>query len=390
MSGKTGRGPELVFVLKDGIRGHENQSAGVAWWLRRLSGAEIVGIDVPGLSGFERFFRLKVLAKGLKGGDGKSCRRWLESAGGDAILGSVLERIADTGARPETVLFLSAGSSAAPWCLALSRVAGVGCCTIMTPSILGTSPFDLAIVPEHDFSEPASDILVTLGAPNMIRPELLESEAALLASRFPSGSAEKWGMMIGGEDANYTIRPDWVSGVLVPLVELAAKQGADVYITTSRRTQQETEDRIAETAGRSSNVRMLVLGSKDPWNPVPGMLGFCDRIFCTEDSVSMISEAATAGHVVFVLGVDRKKGLRKTFMGFTNNLVEGGFLPPRFLWGSPRFDLMIDSFCRRNLAAIWCGSENECSAGSSGGDSGNPSFNEAKRAAEWILARWTC
>ncbi|MDO9507789.1 MAG: ELM1/GtrOC1 family putative glycosyltransferase, partial [Thermovirgaceae bacterium] len=188
---KTVRGPRLVFVLKDGIRGHESQSAGIAWWLQRLAGSEILEIDIPGFSGFERFLRLKVLARRLRGGNGRVCSNWLDGSGGDGIRKLILERISTAGVKAKDVLFLSAGSSVAPWCLALSRVTGAKCCTIMTPSVLGTFPFDYAIVPEHDFPEPSPNILATLGAPNMIRPELLESSGALLTSRFPSNHEER-------------------------------------------------------------------------------------------------------------------------------------------------------------------------------------------------------
>lgn len=389
MTGSGGKGPSIVFVLKDGIRGHDNQSAGVAEWLRNIAGADISWIDIPRLKGWKRFFWNKIKAGDILGKNVPSCLSWIEGAGGNHLLEEIRDRINDAGVKAESVLFISAGSSGAPFCLALSRVTGSKCCCIMTPSVLGTKPFDFAIVPEHDFPQPSPNLLATLGAPNMIRPELLDSEGAMLAARYPSEAAEKWGILTGGDDANYTIPPEWVEEVLDPLLQTAEKNGADVYITTSRRTHPDTEERISEMVKYRSNIRMLVLGTREKWNPVPGMLAICSRIFCTEDSVSMISEAATAGHVVHILRVGKQGGVRKILQDLTAAMVDRNLLARGRLWGVPRFDLMIESFCAGGFAANYdpvnINVENIAVRHSRAKNSG---LNEARRAAEWIIQRW--
>ena len=367
MSEKTGKGPRLVFVIKDGIRGHENQSAGIAWWLQELGGSKVVGIDVPVLSGFERFLRLKVLAQRLRGGDERVCRKWLEGSAGEGIREFVLERVLDAGVKAKDVLFLSAGSSAAPWCLALARALGGHCCTLMTPSVIGTDAFDFAIVPEHDFPKSAPNILVTLGAPNMIRPDLLKEEAARLVRMFPPAQEVRWAILIGGDDANYALSPSWVQKNIPRLIDQAERSGADVYITTSRRTSPAAEEAIISVVRKKKFVRALILASREDWNPVPGMLGLCGKIFCTEDSVSMISEAFTAGCEVEILRVERRRGIRTLLQKVTRWLVSRGLISRRSLWGVPRFDIMIDSFGRID--------END--------------FNEARWAAMWMIEEWS-
>ena len=42
---------KAILILSDGIRGHLNQSRGVAHWLSRLTGAEILESEVPLLTG---------------------------------------------------------------------------------------------------------------------------------------------------------------------------------------------------------------------------------------------------------------------------------------------------------------------------------------------------
>jgi mitochondrial fission protein ELM1 len=55
----------------------------------------------------------------------------------------------------------------------------------MTPSVLGTAPFDFAVVPEHDHPQKRDNVLPTLGAPNAIFPDELERQGWELAQKYP-------------------------------------------------------------------------------------------------------------------------------------------------------------------------------------------------------------
>ncbi len=102
----------------------------------------------------------------------------------------------------------------------------------------------------------------------------------------------------------------------------------------------------------------------------------------------MLSESATSGAHVYLLRVWRKKGGRRNLQRGTERLVRSGLLSEKFLWGTPRFDRMIDLFIDRGLITempsnvkLWRSVlERELSA--------PPSFNEACRAARWILENW--
>ncbi len=367
MSKGNKKGPCAVFVLKDNIRGHENQSTGIAWWLSELGGASVELLTLPKLSGWLRFLWYKVRSRSLKNSEPDVCRKWLWSVPeGEGLLRDVEQTLKNLSVEAEGVLFISAGSSAAPWCLALARAVGGKCCTIMTPSVLCTRSFDLAIVPEHDFPEADSNTLVTLGAPNMIRPDLLKEGSRKLSKMYPPTGRERWAILLGGDDANYTLSPFWIEGVIPDILNDAEKAGADVYITTSRRTSPEAERAAIKTAKDRSSVRALILASREGWNPVPGMLGLCGKVFCTEDSVSMISEAFTAGCEVEILRVERNRSIRRSLQEATRWLVSKGLIPRKFLWGVPRFDMMIDSFER-----VY-----------------EKDFNEARRAAIWLIEEW--
>lgn len=382
-----GRGPDKIIILSDGIRGHLHQSRGVANCLHQLAGGAVSVHEVPRLKGVHRFRMLKIGGRFLPRGKESDLLSWLEETGGRSLLQEVRKEIGETS--PEKVLFLSAGSSAAPFCLSLARLMGARCAAIMTPAVLGTEPFDFAIVPEHDHPDPAPNLLVTLGAPNHIVPQFLQSHAGELEQRYPANSERRWALLLGGDDGNYRISPEWIRCWVPPLLEQAAREKADLYITTSRRTSPAAEEVLRGVAEGEECVRMLLLASKDPSNPVPGMLGLCDKILCTDDSVSMVSEAVTAGRDVALLRVERKRGLRSSLNRLTESLVAAGLLKPEILSGPPRFDRFFARLAEKGYLTEF---ETPKQLGpflqrrDTAGD--RPLFDEARRAAEWLMERW--
>ncbi len=386
--------PSLVFLLSDGIRGHLFQGRGVAGWISRFTGADVVEMDVPRPTGWERTRLFKWKARFLPSMDGAGAVRWLEEAGGSSLLDRAGHELAARNSGQNTALFLSAGSGAAPFTIALARATGQKCCTLMTPSVLGTAPFDFAVVPEHDHPEKRENVLSTLGAPNAIFPDELERQGWELAQKYPpretGGEENRWGVLVGGDDANYRVSPEWVRRALGPILEAGAQADADLYITTSRRTCPGAEEELLRLTEGHPSVRMVLLASKDPFNPVPGMLGLCSRIFVTEDSVSMVSEAVTAGREVFLLRTERQSRSRTALQEATAFLVRKKLLPGTMLWGIPRFDVLFDSLKQRGfLNEIKYDTLKFHREGVSFPLADGPLLNESRRAAEWIVERWS-
>ena len=283
-----------VLVISDGIRGHYHQSLGVAIWISKLGGASLDPfIDVPKISSFKRATTMKLDVKKVMAGDRDYANKWLNKAG-----------FRERNFEPET-LFISAGSSAAPFCLALARATGNKCAVVMTPSVIGTKPFDFAIVPEHDVKGPKdSNIITTLGAPNHIyEPELKEIGQKFFMGKDFSGK-KVIALLIGGSDSNYDITPQWVRKALEPFKHI---KNAALLITTSRRTGPEVDDAVWETFADCHSLEYMLLMSKNPRvNSLTAILGVATHLFATEDSVSMVSEAATAGLRVGLIRVPRK------------------------------------------------------------------------------------
>ena len=347
-----------AVIISDGIRGHLHQSQGVAEWLERLEGTEIAQtVNIPEMSIFDRILKMKLFVRGLEVHDGAFSREWLKSFG-------VRYNKYEEG----STLFISAGSRAAPFCLALAKATHNKCAVIMTPSVLGTRPFNYAIVPEHDKPNlKAGNVITTLGAPNHIyTPALKDIARHFFAGRNLEGR-KIIALLIGGSDANYRINSRWARNVLTPLREI---RDAKFLITTSRRTGQSVEETVEEIFSGSPNLEYMFLYSRTPnQNSITAILGAATHVLVTEDSVSMVSEAVTAGFKVGLIRLPRTTGKIKHMLGY----------------GARRFDDMFKEFSERGLIEDF------------GNDLYFPKFleayeqkhglgfNEAKRAAEWII-----
>ncbi len=386
---------KAVVILTEGVRGHLNQSRAVAQWLVRRTGAEILELEVPIPTGVRRS-TLRAAAARLLEGNRRKARDWLALAEGEGVIRTLGPWLMVRDIRegePQSLVLLSAGTLPAFYNVALGYIWRCTCVAIMTPSVIGTEPFDFAIVPEHDYPKDVSNVLTTIGAPNLIVREELGTPAETLMAEFPPQGGRRWGILIGGDDKNYRVTPEWVQKQLGKIFHEAERSDVDLYITTSRRTSREAEAVIKRLSSNCPNVRFLLLASEDPFNPVPSMLGACDEIFTTDDSVNMVSEAATAGHRVVLMRVPRAGFVKPRLQVSTAMLVRAGLLPRRALWGIPRFDQTFRSFEKMGLLVEfrqWMKERRR--------DDYSPfapldetaeidpdGFNEARRAADWIL-----
>ena len=160
-------GPGRVVLLIDDTRGHFHQSRGIARWLERLCGADVREIEVPILKGLRRFLVLKIQGRHLDSASPEEAKAWLRKAGFS------VEAHADIlGSEPGT-LFMATGNSASSFCLALAKALKGYSAVIMTPDVVGTRPFDFAIVPEHDRPDRSDKVLTTLGARRRRRRDFL-------------------------------------------------------------------------------------------------------------------------------------------------------------------------------------------------------------------------
>ncbi len=173
--------------------------------------------------------------------------------------------------------------------------------------------FDLVALPAHDPTR-GDNVLVTTGAANRITPERLAAERRAWEKTFLRLPNPRVAVLIGGNSKAYKMTPAITRNLATQLKEL----DASLMITTSRRTGKENEAILKDTLRDKQNT-FFWDGSGD--NPYFGMLAWADFILVTNDSASMLSEAATTGKPVYMIPLE---GHSKRFDILHKNLIEKG------------------------------------------------------------------
>ena len=150
--------------------------------------------------------------------------------------------------------------------------------------------FDLVAPPYHDGMS-GENVLPTRGALHRITPAKLEAAAARWRARLGSPAAA---VLLGGNGRGHRLTPGRVSA----LADGLARIRGSIVITPSRRTSAEAVDMLRQRLPRAW------IWDRIGDNPYLGMLALAEHLIVTEDSVSMISEAASTGKPVHVAAVD--------------------------------------------------------------------------------------
>ncbi|WP_027858060.1 mitochondrial fission ELM1 family protein [Marinobacterium jannaschii] len=235
-----------ILIISDGKPGHLNQSLGLAEALQRR--CEHVQVEtVAALKPLQALLKL--------------------SAGRDRQL--------------QADLLIAAGHRTHLSLLALKRASGAAAVLMMTPS-LPKRLFDLCLIPRHD--RPA------------IAPNVVETDGAL--NRMQAGSKQpRQGMvLIGGPSKHF----GWDSAQLIAQLESICDGTTNWLLTTSRRT---PEDFLP--ALRVMDLPGLEIVPFEDTGPgwLATELPRASQCWVSEDSVSMVYEALTAGCAVGVLAV---------------------------------------------------------------------------------------
>lgn len=239
---------------------------------------------------------------------------------------------------PRADLILVAGHGCHFAGLAARRAQGGKLVAIMRPS-LPADWFDLCLIPEHDQPAIAEHIIPTRGALNAVQPGgPHHADAGLI--------------LVGGPSEQFA----WDDAAVIAQIRQLADGHADMHwrLSTSRRTP--ASFATALTAQRPANLTLLDHTATPPgW--VETALAEAGQVWVTEDSVSMLYEALTAGGHVGLLRLSRKADGR-VGRGI-DKLLADGWVTPMEGWRT--------------------------------GVCPNPprsTFNEAERCARLILEKW--
>ena len=115
-------------------------------------------------------------------------------------------------------------------------------------------------------------------------------------------------MLVGGEDRYARISNNTAIHLIEALCRSAETHNCQILLTTSRRTPIPVENLIGARLSDSEFCPILVLAHRESSlvDPVNQILALSDLVVVTEDSFSMVCEAASSGRRVIILEVDSK------------------------------------------------------------------------------------
>ena len=165
-------------------------------------------------------------------------------------------------------------------------------------------------------------IMNKIPAANRITPKSVADAGAELSQNLVMSEKPVIGVLLGGDDPYYRIPSELADDLCDVLLDVDAQ----IALTTSRRTFIETDKALKlRLDGNPSCCFFVIANEGSPPNTVSGILGISDVVIVTEDSFSMVCEAASSGKKIAILNVVRKgKGNPKRECVY-RMLVDRGF-----------------------------------------------------------------
>ncbi len=170
--------------------------------------------------------------------------------------------------------------------------------------------FDLVIPMIHDRLE-GPNVLPVATALHPFTPEALAAARAEWGPVLKPDARPLLGVMIGGPTGRMDMSDDVVDAVLAAAADFRARTDGRVRITPSRRTPEPVRARLRAAAQGDDQVTVW---PGEGANPYVGMLACCDRFLITGESVSMVSEALSAGAPVHVAWLPGIRGRHQAFL----------------------------------------------------------------------------
>jgi len=321
-----------VLILNDGRTGHLRQSQAVGEELRQLIESQDLSVLSQTAEVVYRHSWAKLtlplmthLFKIIPVVGPLTLLKWcLTSESFETIL----------SVKPDYVI--SCGSSGSCPNYLLSKFFSSKKIALQKPGWLSTKAFDLVILPRHDLKESKSypgRVITTDGAPNIVCEEYLKCNKKAFLTRFShlnKGDNLKVGLFIGGDSRQYVLTERKMRVVIYQLKELCEEAQVDLLVTTSRRTSQKVENLLTRELKRYPRCRMLIIANRQNIpEAVGGIMGMCDVLCVSGDSISMVSEAASSGKKTVVFPVQNRVPLargKQKHAQFIHYLSEQSFI----------------------------------------------------------------
>lgn len=262
--------PLVIWRLTDGKPGHMQQSLGLVHALQALVPCEVIDIDVVN----QPIGVLDVVLRRFPGGFMKR--------------------------RPHLVV--GAGHATHFGLIAAKRVTGAFTVVLMKPS-LPQRLFDLVVAPTHDGVAPSPRIIQTRGVLNPMRAGVKQPGSVLV--------------LLGGESKH----AGWDDAAVLQQLEIvtaSVPSEHSLVIADSRRTPETLSRTLHERYGRRFQS----------WDACPSgwlaaTLAVTENVWVTEDSVSMVYEALTAGCRVGLLKLPATAATSRVMQGVERLVSDG-------------------------------------------------------------------
>lgn len=296
-----------VLVLDDGKAGHLNQSMAVAEEIRkarltqgyRPEDTRIVTVRVKFKDPWKR--TMLGMCASFASWRCHGCMRCMKACLDRSVYDELMKTYSD--------FVVSCGSSLAGVNIFMSKENNAKNIVVMRPGIfMGLNKFKLALIPEHDSPANRKNVVSTVLAPNLVNEDNLRKDSEVLARRVHVGPSGAVGVFVGGDNPEYSLTDSLTASLADALADFRGKTGADILVTTSRRTPAGSERMLKERSQASGIFKLLVVANeKNPPETVGGILSASKILVVSAESISMVSEAVASGKPVIALRLAKKK-----------------------------------------------------------------------------------
>jgi mitochondrial fission protein ELM1 len=310
---------KTVWVLSDGRPGHFNQSKGVIKALSLTQQLQVEWVDIKLRAGLFRIIQRELLKHT------------------DVAIPSVLLKFFYAFSVPEKLpgMVVSAGgrtSFANAW---LAR--RYHCPNIFIGSLRGLPAKLFSAVLTLEPIPDARNNIVLQFPVSEITPESLdkiEIPSKLLSKRY-------WALLVGGSGSGYSYTPDDWGRLGSLLNQLTEHYGIHWLLCATPRTGQNAQT-ILENEIDNNHLADSSWFSIDSENKIPMYLAIADKVFVTEDSMTMIGEALSSGKPVFSLQPERVNPNQR-YLNALQRYVDRGLLVRHAICELQRNITLIDS-----------------------------------------------
>lgn len=265
-----------VWCLSDGVPGHFNQSKGLIKALEHGFEVELQWIDCKLKAPPLRRLMRKLLNSNVQRYAG-----WIEK----------LHSTEFPAQRVSPDLIISTGGNTAYINIALAH--RYQCKNFFIGSLRGLNPALFTRVFTIEPVGAPNNIVMPL-APTPMGWDDLEAAGKQLKANHDN---PLWTMLIGGSTREYRYSADDWTAIADAMNKLAVEHGIKWLVTTSRRTEDQAEQILSDRLD-AAVVADAVWYKQEPRKIMAAYLGAGEQIFCTEDSLSMLTEAVSAGKPV--------------------------------------------------------------------------------------------